>query len=247
MKALYFKKQNITTENNREKKAKEFNLFFDIDDVLFPSTKFSREARKNALNAMIEMGLEEKYEKLSKLLREIIKEKGSNYPKHFDVLLERLGIEKKKRARYIAAAVRAYHDTKATIHPYPDVPKTLLTLQNKYPLYIATDGIAIKQWDKLLRMGLALFFKDVFVSEELEISKSEEFYKKISKLLNVKGENCIMIGDREDKDILPAKKAGWYAIRVRRKDGKYSKGKTIADAEIDNLNNLPEIINMLKR
>ncbi len=217
-------------------------LFFDIDYVLFPSTEFSNLARKNALNSMIELGLAAHYERLEHMLEKVIAEKGSNYPNHFDVLLDKLGLEKSKRAKFVAAAVGAYHDTKAAIHPYPDVPRALLRLKEKYPLYIASDGIAVKQWDKLLRMGLAMFFEAVFVSQDLGVRKSRKFYSKIARTVGAKANECVMVGDREDKDIVPAKDAGWLAVRIRREGTKYSRGKTVADAEISSLSELEGIL-----
>ncbi len=222
--------------------VKKFKLFFDIDDVLFPSTEFSALARKNALNAMIELGLGVSYERLGAVLDNVIAEKGSNYPNHFDIMLEKLGTEKIKRAKFVAAAVGAYHDTKAAIHAYADVPLALLKLREKYPLYVASDGIAVKQWDKLIRMKLAMFFDDVFVSEDLGVQKSPEFYRRIAKLANAEPGTCVMIGDREGKDIKPAKKAGWKMVRVRREGAKYSKGKTAADAEISSISELELVL-----
>lgn len=210
-------------------------LFFDIDDVLFPSTEFSALARKNALGAMLEHGLNCTEIKLEGMLNKVIKQFGSNYPKHFDALLEKLKVAKIAQPKFLAAAVGAYHDTKTFIHPYPDVPLVLHKLKEKYPLYIASNGIAIKQWDKLIRMKLAMFFQDVFVSDELGMQKSPEFYKEIAARVNAKPNECIMIGDREDKDIVPAKKVGWLTIRIRRNGAKYSTGKTVAHAQIHSL------------
>lgn len=217
-------------------------LFFDIDDVLFPSTEFSNLARKNALNSMIELGLAVHYERLEHVLEKVIAEKGSNYPNHFDILLDELGLGKGRRAKFVAAAVGAYHDTKMSIHPYPDVPFALLKLKEKYLLYIASDGIAVKQWDKLIRMKLALFFEDVFVSQDLGVRKSPKFYSKIARAVGAKADECVMVGDREDKDIVPAKDAGWLAIRIRREGAKYCEGKTTADAEISSLAELEGIL-----
>ncbi|MDD5337167.1 MAG: HAD hydrolase-like protein [Candidatus ainarchaeum sp.] len=217
-------------------------LFFDIDDVIFPSTEFSNLARRNALNAMIELGLDADYEKVARKLEEVIREKGSNYSNHFDYLLEKLGVEKEKRARFVAAAVGSYHNTKASIQPYPDAPFALLKLREKYPLYVASEGIAVKQWDKLICMRLALLFSDAFVSEDLGVGKSPGFYRKIAGMVGAKASECVMIGDREEKDIGPAKEAGWKTVRVRRKGAKYSEGKSSADAEIKSLSELAKAL-----
>ena len=142
-------------------------IFFDIDDTLFPSSEFAELARKNAIRAMIEAGVDEEAERLHEMLARIIKKRGSNYPNQFDELCRKLGV--RRPARYVAAAVAAYHNTKTGILPYPEVPRLLIKLRESgYKLYIATNGNAVKQWDKLIRMGIEHYFEDVFVSKKSE-------------------------------------------------------------------------------
>ncbi len=218
------------------------NLFFDIDDTLFPSSEFASLARKNAVRAMMRMGLDAEEDELLRELYSIIDERGSNYPNHFDLLLKRRRIN--NPSRLVAAAVGAYHDTKASIQPFPDVPGTLLKLKEmNYKLYVASNGIAVKQWDKLIRLGIALYFEDVFVSETIGVEKSPAFYRKMLGRIRAKPAECVMIGDREDLDIMPAKKVGFSTIRILR--GKYSRTPTRADSETKDFRKLPSIIKKL--
>ncbi len=222
------------------------NIIFDIDDTLFPSSEFASLARRNALRAMIRLGLDVSEERLQKDLDAIIRKKGSNYPQHFDMLLKGLRIDNK--SRFVAAAVGAYHDTKAAIQPFPDVPSTLLGLKDVgYRLFVASNGIAVKQWDKLIRLGIGLYMDDVFVSEELKCEKSERFYRQLVKRIGAKPGECIMVGDREDMDILPAKKAGLHTIRVLRGKYKDSPKNTKADAGIKDFRRLPSTVLKLSR
>ncbi len=214
-------------------------IFFDIDDTLFPSSEFSALARKNAINAIISMGLKNDYDSLYNKLLQIIEEKGSNYGMHFDDLLE----DSDNPPRYIAAAVAAYHDTKASIAPYPDVPLTLLELKKEHGIHIATNGNSIKQWDKLIRLGISLYFDQVFISEDLGVQKSPDFFARALKTLGSKPERCIMVGDREDKDILPAKEAGLITIKVRK--GRFRDDESCADYEIHEISEIPAIVKNL--
>jgi putative hydrolase of the HAD superfamily len=189
------------------------HLLFDIDDTLFPSGEFSALARRNALNAMIGMGLDYDLGELGGLLTDIIGEKGPNYPGHFDELCSRIGV--KEPAKYVAAAVAAYHDTKTSIAPYPAVPLTLLRLREAgYRLHVATQGNAIKQWDKLIRLRIALYFERVFVSDKPGEGKGAAFYRRTHEALCAKAAECLMIGDREDADILPAMEVGMKTAKV---------------------------------
>lgn len=227
-------------------------VFFDIDDTLFPSTEFAKRARRDALNAAIGMGLRIPYVMLEAELEKVITQFGSNYANHFDVLFDRLDVNEGMRDRVVAAAIGAYHDAKNAIQAYPDVPCALRDLRDRgYGIYAASDGIAVKQWDKLIRMHIPFFFDDVFVSGlprtgqnsgGLGVEKSAEFYSKIIKLAGMKADECVMIGDREDKDIAPAKEAGFRTVRVRRASGKYAEGETAADADVSSFENLASVL-----
>ena len=214
-------------------------LLFDIDNTLFPTAEFAERARRNAVRAMVAAGLDLSEARLYRLLMKQVSKKGSNYERHFDDLCKSLRI--RKPAKYVAAAVAAYHDTKNAIQPYPEVPRTLLKLKELgHPLYIATSGTAVKQWDKLIRMGLTPYFEDVFVTEELGAEKGAGFFRKVLKKLRTEPSNCVMIGDRIDIDIAPAMKAGIKAVRVLR--GPYEKKKGHADAEVKALSSLPSAL-----
>ena len=220
------------------------NIFFDLDDTLFPSSEFSTLARKNAINAMIAMGLEKTYEDLNSELTDLISKKGSNYSRHFDDLCKNLKI--KNPQRFIAAAIAAYHDTKTAIQPFPTVPPTLLKLKKMgFSLYVLTHGNSIKQWDKLIRLKLALYFDDVFVTDEFGNEKNNDFYLGVLNRLKVSPKDCIMVGDREDSDILTTKALGLKTIRIL--SGKYSSSNSSADFIISDFSKIPELAIKLKK
>ena len=69
-------------------------------------------------------------------------------------------------------------------------------------------------------MGLALnrvdikkHFRHLFTSRELGVTKPNlEFFTKILENLNLKPEECIMVGNDYEKDIIPAKAVGLHTI-----------------------------------
>jgi putative hydrolase of the HAD superfamily len=91
-------------------------------------------------------------------------------------------------------------------------------------------------------MGIHLFFEDVFVSGEIGEEKSPHFFRKVLAEIRARPSECIMVGDRMDSDIAPAKKLGIYTIRVLQ--GPYSKEKGRADAHISNFS---ELLGVVKR
>jgi len=81
-------------------------ITFDIEDTLYDSSLQMRMARLNAIRAMNEAGLPIDLETGYQMLEGIVKDYGPHYTKHFDKLLERLGL--KWNPRVIAAGVLAY-------------------------------------------------------------------------------------------------------------------------------------------
>jgi len=215
-------------------------VFFDIDGTLFSSKDFAAFARKNAVRAIVQEGLKLNEEEVYSALMRIVEKHGSNYPFHFNELLASLGIS--ENPRYIAAAVRAYHDSKLKMRPYPQTKKVLRKLKSMgLDLYIASRGIPVKQWDKLIRLGLHKFFNEVFVSDKKDVA----FYRRLLGTLGLASKEALMVGDREDEDMLPALQAGFYGVLIAQEGRTKRSGKFFVARDISEL---PKIIrHIIKR
>jgi len=212
-------------------------VFFDVDNTLFPTSKFAALARRNAVRAMVEAGLNYEEGLLFSKLNRVVHDYGANYNAHFNRLLETLGEPENPRA--IAAGIVAYHNTKASLLPYPEVPRVLVSLkENGYKIYAFSEGTPIKQWDKIIRLGISFLLDDVFVCSE---KKSSEYSKVLGKL-KLKPSSCVMVGDRLEKDIKPAREAGMKTVRVMR--GKYAAEEKDyrADYRVENLVGLQAVL-----
>jgi putative hydrolase of the HAD superfamily len=211
-------------------------ILFDIDDTLFPTTEFAQRARKSAVRAMVKAGLNAAGAQAYSTLRGIVRNKSSNYQYHLDDLCVRFN--HKRDPKIIAAGIAAYHVAKAGIRPFPRVRKALLALRKRgYGIYAASEGKALKQWDKLYRLGLHNVLQGAFISEELGCDKGKAFYVKIARILHMPAASVLMVGDREGKDIIPAKEAGMKTARVCKKGA-----KSEADAKIADLSGLLKLL-----
>ncbi len=193
-------------------------VFFDIDDTLYDTSGFAKLARKAALNVMIDAGLPLETEDAYKLLREIIKEKGSNYDKHFNVLTKRVFGEEKPLL--IALGMITYHNVKfALLRLFPETMSTLIYLKGKrYHLGVISNGITIKQWEKLIRLGLNHFFDQVVTSQEAGVAKPDEkIFQLALERMGCKAEKSIMVGNKFSEDILGAVNVGMSVILVNSK------------------------------
>ncbi len=219
-------------------------VFFDIDDTLYDSTKLATMARRNSIQAMIDAGLDVAEEVLYSKLDEIIKEFGSNYPRHYDALLKAFEVE--GSPQIIAAGVVAYEHTKAGyLRPFPGVVPTLLKLREEHKLGVISNGLAVKQWEKLIGLGIHHFFDIVTTSDEDGYSKPQkEIFEYSMKELNLKSKECVMVGDRLDTDILGGKIAGMITVLIRtgrRKDMPKSPEET-PDFEIYRISELLRVL-----
>jgi len=191
-------------------------VLFDIDDTLFDSSTLAKMARMNAIKAMIECGLPiRNVQKGYFLLMKIVEKYGSNYDEHFDRLLETLGCS--RNPKIIAAGIVAYHDTKlGYIKPDPDVIPTLIALRDKCcRLGIVSNGRSVKQWEKLIRLGLHHFFDTVIISEDVGSEKPQsKIFKVAIEELGVKPEETVYAGDDLETDVLGANTAGLISVRL---------------------------------
>ena len=95
------------------------SVVFTIDDVLYDTSQQLSASRMSAVKAMRSAGLPIDVETAYRKLEEIVKERGPDDTRHFDTLLERLGL--KWNPEVIAAGVVAYRATSPIyLTPFPD-------------------------------------------------------------------------------------------------------------------------------
>ncbi len=188
-------------------------VFFDLDDTLFNSTLMSQTARRNAIRALKEAGIELDEDTTLGILLGIVDKYGSNYNEHFNRLIEELGYE--VHPKLIAAAVVAYHNTKfALLRPFPGVILTLLTLMKSIKIGLISDGIKLKQWEKLTYLGIQHFFDVVIINDLPSQWKPAIFgYKAAMEKLELSDPSRIIyVGNKIETDILGANKMGMVSV-----------------------------------
>lgn len=231
-------------------------VIFDLDDTLYDISAISQTGRMAALNAMLDHGLDINVDEAYTVLQDIIKEFGSNYEHHFNILLRRLQVNDTRFYLYIGAAVAAYHDSiNSSFAVYPDVRPTLADLRNrKKKLCILTDGPPAKQCEKIVRLGISPLFDEVIVSDEERVAirkPNPELFRRGCEILGLRPDLCMYVGDRYHNDIVPAHKAGLVTVLIHR-GGKYDicqKPNQVSikpDFEINNLSDIVKIIDDLE-
>jgi putative hydrolase of the HAD superfamily len=215
-------------------------VFFDIDDTLLDTSNFAELARHAAINTMVENGLPLKKNEDYDLLKEIIYQKGSNYDKHFNLLTK--SVFGKENNFLIALGMITYHNVKfALLRPFPKTTDILIYLKSKgYKLGVISNGLTIKQWEKLIRLNLHHFFDEIITSEEVGFEKPDKhIFEEALDKMNCKAEKSIMVGDKYEVDILGSIDAGMSAILVNSDIPKEEKQK-IKDKNF-NIKSIPNV------
>ena len=124
---------------------------------------------------------------------------------------------------------------------YPDSAYCLEKLSRKYKIGIIANqspGTA----DRLKRHGLLKYIDLVVASAEEGVSKPDRRIFDIAlERARCRPENAVMIGDRTDNDIVPAKKLGMRTVRILQGFGKYWKitgSYEKADYDVNDLTSL---------
>jgi len=219
-------------------------VVFGIDDVLYDASFQTSNARLSAVRAMIEAGLPVDVETGYRTLEEIVKELGPDNTRHFDRLMERLGL--KWNPSVVAAGVVAYRETNPVyLKPYPDTMPTILGLRDLgVKVGCASGGKSVKQWQKLVSLGLQHCFHAVVISEDLGLNTfSKEVIEKAVKLLGVPSSETIYVGTNPKTEIVVADEAHLIPIRLRKGDSLPEKIiESKARHEIDKLSEILQLL-----
>ena len=180
-------------------------------------------------------------------VREMIAGKSITF-KEFDdvrIALARQGLDGN------SAAIKHFGLTKTPWHsedevPYSDAHTTLTALIDKgYKLgIIANQKLGTEE--RLKSWSLRQYFDVIVTSAEIGYAKPDkEIFEKALELAKCTAEESVMVGDRLDNDIIPAKAIGMKTIWVKNGLAQYQGaelGEGVADYQIGSLSDLLRIL-----
>jgi len=225
-------------------------VLFDIDDTLFPTTRFATRARRHAVEAMTMAGLDVDVEVAYRELQQVVAEFSSNYGHHFDKLVLRLADRLRPGvhpAIVVASGVCAYHATKEHIKAFPDAVRTLSALsRSDLKRGVLTNGLTVKQAEKLVRLGLQNAFSPgaIFISEEIGVAKPHhKIFHVACEALGAEPGETLYVGDHPQKDVDSAHEAGLLTC-LRRGSGGHADepGRHEPDLAVDSLEELLPVL-----
>lgn len=217
-------------------------ITFDLDMTLQDFMKFKIEGTKAAAKAMIKAGLKMPLKQLQKELFDFYI-KNIEGDRVFENFLRKKGVKSEK---ILATAINAYINAKLTyLKPYPRVKPILAELRKKgIKLGVVTDAPRLKAYQRLDSIGIIDYFDFLVGWENTNRTKPSKLpFRKALKILRLKPEQVLHVGDWPERDIKVPKSLGMktclanYGYKMY-KFGKYYK----PDYKIDRFEELLEII-----
>ena len=127
---------------------------------------------------------------------------------------------------------------------YPDTAKCLQSLEKKYKLGIIANQIPGAE-KRLEEMGIRRYFDVIVSSAEEGVAKPDPRIFNIALIrAGCTPEQAVMIGDRIDNDIVPAKQMGMKTVWIRQGVGRYWNIQGDSETPEYEVNSLSELLSI---
>ncbi|MBC8081143.1 MAG: HAD family hydrolase [Gorillibacterium sp.] len=193
-------------------------IVFDMDDTLYPEKDYVLSGFKAVSDRVFnQFGYLGFYELAEKLFA------SGEHRLIFNRVLDQLGISYDHQL--VSELVACYRTHEPEIQLSADALCLLNRMNSKVKLGLLSDGYIEAQEQKLLKLNLqhrfhAVVLSDAFGREHWKPSPVP--YEHVVRLLQVKHDECVYVGDNASKDFITAKALGWRTVRLKRPDGVYA-------------------------
>ncbi|MFZ1320272.1 MAG: TIGR02253 family HAD-type hydrolase [Ignavibacteria bacterium] len=217
-------------------------IIFDLDNTLVDFMLLKRAAVNAAINAMIDAGLQLTHAEVLDKINEIYESEGIEYQQVFDNLLqETLG---KVDYKIMSAGIVAYRKAReAALKPYPGVLPTLIELiKMGLKLAVVSDAPSKEAWLRLSYINFHHLFDVVITYDETRERKPSPVpFNLALKELGLNADECLMIGDWAERDMVGAKAVGMKTVFARYGDT-FDTINPESDYDINSISELIEIV-----
>ena len=193
-------------------------IVFDLDDTLFDCyNQLVIPARKFALRQMISAGLDVSFEELSAMRARL----SNTSEEHiYRKLIKSFNIsDEKKSAKIMNAGFYSYYNyfqiKRPEIKPFPNVKECLNKLKESYNIFLLTAGVVRTQELKVESLGLKNCFHKLYFQDLKDGFDKEKILREIMKDNDLNPEEVLVVGNRIDSDIAPAKNIGAHTLLIK--------------------------------
>ena len=226
-------------------------IIFDLDDTLYDYSYYHQKSLDKTLiliskNFKIEIYvLKKKYSEISKNLKLKLGNVSSSHNKfiYFHHLFRFYGLKMSELKFYFSFYWNSFLNN---IKLYNDARETLKILKKKTNLYLLTDYNSNETFQKLSKLNISSFFKDIITSEEIGSEKpSKDNFQYIYDVIKFRcKQKILVIGNDLNKDVKGSLNFGFCSIYFSKnyRDFEYKNGYYIFGKYKSILNNLDTIL-----
>ena len=209
-------------------------LFFDIGSTLINEEKASRDRVEQMARAFAERGAEVPPEAIARALEEASAEFA---PSRVRRAAEKLA-KSAEDAAFVVKRVKYRHELE---EPYPEAGEALSALARRFMIgVIANQSPGAKA--RLKGWGLARHISLCLSSAEAGLEKPDfAIFDLALEFACCRPRQAVMIGDRLDNDIRPAKSLGWRTVRVLQGLGRFQSPRDAAEEPDLTVNTVMEL------
>jgi putative hydrolase of the HAD superfamily len=219
-------------------------IIFDIDNTLVDFMLLKERAVDAAIYSMIDAGLKIGYDEALKRIDDIYNKEGIEYQQVFDELL--IDIYGKVDYKIISAGIVAYRTAReAALKPYPKVFPTIIELiKMGLKLAVVSDAPSKEAYLRLSYLNFNHLFDVVITYDDtFEKKPSPLPFNLALKKLNLKANECLMIGDWAERDVVGAKAVGMKTVFARYGDT----FNTVRPGSDYDINDISELLNIVRK
>ncbi|MBK7369846.1 MAG: HAD-IA family hydrolase [Candidatus Eisenbacteria bacterium] len=220
-------------------------IVFDLDNTLTDFMKMKEAAIQAAIDGMIDAGFKLPREELRERVRAIYDERGLEFQRVFDELLQREFGE--VDPKILASGIVAYRRAReSNLVLYPHAQMTLLELAKRgIKLGVVSDAPRLQVWLRLCTLGLQHVFDAVVTFDDTgERKPAPAPFREVLRRLGVEPGHAMMIGDWAERDVVGAKSLGMKTVFARYGDT-FDTKLSGADYDVDDVFQLVGIVDGL--
>ncbi len=195
-------------------------IIFDLDGTLYADPQVLQKFAEAAYNLFAEVRkipVEKAEEIIEERRGQMKEEKGFTVP--YTITLKTLGIPTE---RWHEANIK-YFNPGDYLKQDARLKTTLQNLRENYKLAILTNNNEIQTQRILRALGIEKLFTHVFNYNSFKIIKPDpEVYKRAVEKMEVSFQECLVIGDRLEVDLAPAKELGMKVLEVKGPEDLYN-------------------------
>jgi putative hydrolase of the HAD superfamily len=220
-------------------------IVFDLDNTLTDFMKMKEAAISAAIDGMIDAGFRVPREQLRSRVDAIYAERGLEFQRVFDELLQREFGE--VDPKILAGGIVAYRRARESeLVLYPHAQLVLLELVKRgIRLGVVSDAPRLQVWMRLCALGLQHVFDAVVTFDDTgERKPAPAPFREVLRRLDVAPHEAMMIGDWAERDVVGGKSLGMTTVFARYGDT-FDTKLSGADHDIDDLLELIGIVDGL--